>query len=195
MTAELGQIVSQLVATGQWSEVAPQLDALELRAVKQTDLDHWPYAAQLLGHIYNGDIEDARFVWKRAPAAHKQEPQLKAAFAVLQHLWNKAYQGLWPVLSSAQWSETLLPLVHAIANKQRQDAIRLVSCAYSSIQPDRLASLTGASSQETHQIVQSEGWQMNGDVILVTCKERNGSTKASQEHLQHLTEFVVQLEV
>lgn len=31
MTAELGQIVSQLVATGQWSEVAPQLDALELR--------------------------------------------------------------------------------------------------------------------------------------------------------------------
>lgn len=26
------------------------------QAVKQTDLDHWPYAAQLLGHIYNGDL-------------------------------------------------------------------------------------------------------------------------------------------
>lgn len=57
-------------------------------------------------------------------------------------------QGLWPVLSSAQWSEALLPLIHAIAAKQRQDAVRLVSCAYSSIQPDRLASLTGTSSQE-----------------------------------------------
>ncbi len=65
-------------------------------------------------------------------------------------------QGFWPLLTTTQWSEVTLPLVHAIAAKQRQDAVRLVSYAYSSIQPDRLASLTGTNPQEALQrIVQS----------------------------------------
>lgn len=65
-------------------------------------------------------------------------------------------QGFWPLLTTTQWSEVTLPLVHAIAAKQRQDAVRLVSYAYSSIQPDRLASLTGTNPQEALQrILQS----------------------------------------
>ncbi len=121
-------------------------------------------------------------------------------------------QGFWPLLTSTQWSEVTLPLVHAIAAKQRQDAVRLVSYAYSSIQPDRLASLTGTNPQEALQrivqspslhalsqirsilplhcdcrvgfltveliqwcafaVVQSEGWQMNGDVIMASLLTR-----------------------
>ena len=65
-------------------------------------------------------------------------------------------QGFWPLLTTTQWSEVTLPLVHAIAAKQQQDAVRLVSYAYSTIQPNRLASLTGTSHQEALQrIVQS----------------------------------------
>ena len=117
-------------------------------------------------------------------------------------------QGFWPLLTTTQWSKVTLPLVHAIAAKQRQDAVRLVSYAYSSIQPDRLASLTGTNPQEALQrivqspslhaltqtrrilplhcdcpvgflsvcliqccacaVAQSEGWQMNGDVIMAS---------------------------
>ena len=156
-----------------------------------------------------------------------QNPQLQAAFALLQQLWNKNYQvscqilscfvrsirsltnmplqGVWPALTSAQWSETTLPLVHAIADRQRQNAVQLVSCAYSSIQPARLAALTGTSPEDAlqskpthnlqgiplwyasstciqtflflviqayasicvHAVAQSEGWQLNGDAIVV----------------------------
>ena len=60
-------------------------------------------------------------------------------------------QGIWPALTSTQWSETALPLVHAIADRQRQHAVQLVSCAYSSIQPARLSALTGTSPQEALQ--------------------------------------------
>ncbi|KAA6427267.1 MAG: COP9 signalosome complex subunit 8 [Trebouxia sp. A1-2] len=154
MSASLLQVVEQLLASGQYGDVAPQLDAIEL-----------------------------------------QDTQLKAAFATLQHLWNKNYQGFWPLLTTTQWSEVTLPLVHAIAAKQRQDAVRLVSYAYSSIQPDRLASLTGTNPQEALQLAQSEGWQMNGDVIMVKREVQPDTHKESQDHLQHLTEFVVQLEV
>ncbi|DBA66407.1 hypothetical protein WJX79_004681 [Trebouxia sp. C0005] len=195
MSASLLQVVEQLLASGQYGDVAPQLDAIELQTVDQADLDRWPYAVQLLGHLYNSNLEDARFVYKRASSTHKQDTQLKAAFATLQHLWNKNYQGFWPLLTTTQWSEVTLPLVHAIAAKQRQDAVRLVSYAYSSIQPDRLASLTGTNPQEALQLAQSEGWQMNGDVIMVKREVQPDTHKESQDHLQHLTEFVVQLEV
>lgn len=102
-----------------------------------------------------------------------QNDELKAAFALLQQLWNKNYQvicqtqqcvaqsqkascslalqGVWPALTSCQWSKSAEPLVHAIARKQQQNAIQLVSCAYSSIQPARLAALTGSTSQEVLQ--------------------------------------------
>ncbi|KAL3137168.1 COP9 signalosome complex subunit 8 [Trebouxia sp. C0010 RCD-2024] len=142
------QVSSQLIAAGQYGDVASQLDVMELQT---TDLDQWPHTLQLLGHMYNGDIEDARFAWKRASDTHKQSSELKAALAVLQQLWNKNYQGVWPALTSFQWSESASPLVLAIATRQRQHAIQLVSCAYSSIQPARLAALTGSTPDEALQ--------------------------------------------
>lgn len=158
------QTATKLIAAGQYGDIAPELDVIELQTA---DLDQWPHALQLLGHIYNGDLEDARFVWKRASDTHKQNSELKAAFALLQQLWNKNYQGVWPALTSFQWSEPATPLVHAIAKRQQQQAIQLVSCAFSSIQPAQLAALTGSSSQDALQIAQSQGWQLNGETIMV----------------------------
>ena len=128
-------------------------------------------------------------------------------------------QGFWPLLTTTQWSKVTLPLVHAIAAKQRQDAVRLVSYAYSSIQPDRLASLTGTNPQEALQrivqspslhalsqarstpplpcdcgfgfltvwliqccayaVAQSEGWQMNGDVIMASILARKFTSRSA----------------
>lgn len=188
------QKVSKVIAAGRYGDVAPELDALDLQTTNQADLDQWPFTIHLLAHIYNGNLEDARFVWKRASSTHKQNPQFQAAFAVLQQLWNKNYQGIWPALTSTQWSETALPLVHAIADSQRQHAVQLVSCAYSSIQPARLSALTGTSPQEALQIAQSQGWELNGDVIVVNRKHLDNGSQAASDHLQNLTEFVVQLE-
>lgn len=185
------QAATQLIAAGQYGDVGPQLDMMELQIA---DLDQWPHTLQLLGHIYNGSLEDARFAWKRASDTHKQTPELKASFAILQQLWNKNYQGVWPALTSFQWSESAEPLVLAIAQRQRQHAVQLISCAYSSIQPARLAALTGSSSEEALQIAQSQGWQLHGEVILVKRHGADIGSKAASDHLQHLAEFVVQLE-
>lgn len=194
MASSMKEVI-QLVDSTPVEHLAPRLDELELQAWKKPDLDQWPCAAQLLGHIYTGNLQDARFVWKRATNEQKQDVQFKAAFKLLQHLWNKDYQGCWSILSSKQWSANLLKLVQAIAAKQRQHTVRLVSCAYSSIHPERLASLTGTNSQEALQIAQSEGWQLNNGTILVKGKKLiDDNSKPATDHLQHLTEFVIQLE-
>ena len=60
-------------------------------------------------------------------------------------------QTLWSTFASVAWAEPLPQLIQAIANKQRQHILQLVSWAYSSIQPERLAALTGTSSADVLQ--------------------------------------------
>lgn len=60
-------------------------------------------------------------------------------------------QTVWSTFASVAWAEPLPQLIQAIANKQRQHILQLVSWAYSSIQPERLAALTGISSADVLQ--------------------------------------------
>ena len=49
--------------------------------------------------ITNPCREDARFLYKRTPDATKAaSPELQAAFALLQRVWCKDYQHMWPAL-------------------------------------------------------------------------------------------------
>lgn len=60
-------------------------------------------------------------------------------------------QTVWSTFASVDWVEPMPQLIKAIADKQRQHVLQLVSWAYSSIQPERLASLTGTSSADVLQ--------------------------------------------
>lgn len=60
-------------------------------------------------------------------------------------------QTVWSTFPSVNWAEPMPQLIKAIADKQRKHMLQLVSWAYSSIQPERLASLTGTSSADVLQ--------------------------------------------
>jgi len=198
MASSGGSKAIELVTSGQYHAVAPCIDDLELQVTYRAELDQRPELAtlQLLGHIYNGNLEDARFVHKRSSVVQKQDSQFQAAFVILQHLWNKEYETVWSTFSSVNWAEPMPQLIKAISDKQRQHMLQLVSWAYSSIQPERLASLTGTSSADVLQIAQQEGWQLDQvkNVIRVERKQQKHTGPSSLDHLQHLTEIVVQLE-
>ena len=139
------QKVTNLIAAGQYGDLAPQLDDIELQVncmklkiaplgpdckqvlvcLQTADLDQWPHALQLLGHIYNGNLyvcpccvmqrhvvapfeqilsqfrfcsEDARFVWKRASNTHKQvHPcnMLSRLLCILMHQRCCAHLAEW----------------------------------------------------------------------------------------------------
>jgi hypothetical protein len=74
-------------------------------------------------------------------------PELQAGFSVLQRLWVRDYEGVWPQLRFG-WTAQLQPLAEALAGRVRQRTMRLVSAAYSTLSPEKLAALLGTSQQE-----------------------------------------------
>ncbi|KAG5625518.1 hypothetical protein H5410_010736, partial [Solanum commersonii] len=80
--------------------------------------DEWPYAIHLLGHIYSNDINSARFLWKKIPAAIKEaRPEVVAVWRIGQKLWTRDYVGVHEAIRGFSWSPEVQPFVASFAGK------------------------------------------------------------------------------
>ncbi|GFH06176.1 CSN8_PSD8_EIF3K domain-containing protein [Haematococcus lacustris] len=135
------------VASRQFDLVAGILDGAELEISNPTVLHEWPYALHLLGHIYNKQLIDARFLWKRIPAAVKQ--------ALEGHAWSPAVE----------------PYIRAVAVKTRAELLELLATAYSSVKPAKVASICGLPEAEALKVpvkvAAAEPLEVTGDLQLL----------------------------
>lgn len=163
MGAAIGDQLQSCIANHQFDAVARLLDSAELESRNPAVLEEgWPYALHLLGHIYNKNLEDARFVWKRIPINVKQNNQeLQAVWRVLQYLWQRQYQGMWQALQAYSWSPQLQPFMAALAEKTRAELLELISTAYSTVKPSKVAYICGLTEQEALTACQAAGWHWN----------------------------------
>ena len=84
--------------------------------------------ALVLGHMVKGDLESARFVWKRAPEPRRAaDEELRAAFAVLQAMWARDYPAAHAALRWGGWSPAAAPVVAHLAGKFRADTVALLT--------------------------------------------------------------------
>ncbi|BDA43843.1 probable COP9 signalosome complex subunit 8 [Coccomyxa sp. Obi] len=186
------------LSEGRYEDIAPQLDAEELQSSNPMVLTQdWPITVHLLGHIYNGKLEDARFLWKRAPEAVKeQDPELAAAFRLLQMTWNKDYQAIWPALGGHAWSPEASKLIAALHTKLRAHSLQLLSRSYSTISPAKAAVLLGASEAELQPLAEQEGWKLDPTTNMFKVEERvvEDAGYADLQHLERLSQYMVHLE-
>ena len=71
--------VDAALQAGDVSAVARLLDEAELCSPSPPVLEEgWPAALHLLAHVYNGDLPQARFLYKRLPDAAKADPQVNS---------------------------------------------------------------------------------------------------------------------
>ncbi len=82
----------------------------------------------------------------RVPAPQNSQ-ELQAIFRVLQHLWQRHYQGLWQALAYS-WSPPIQLFMSALAEKTRHELMDLISTAYSSVKPAKIASICGLTEQD-----------------------------------------------
>ncbi|CAL8469829.1 g9371 [Coccomyxa elongata] len=183
---------------GRFEDIAPQLDEEELQSSNPMVLTpDWPIAVHLLGHIYNGRLEDARFLWKRVPEAVKeQNPELAAAFRLLQMTWNKDYQAIWPALGGHAWSPEAAKVIAALHTKLRAHSLQLLSRSYSTISPAKAAVLLGASETELQPLAEQEGWKLDPTTKMFKVEERvvEDADYADLQHLERLSQYMVHLE-
>ncbi|KAI8470986.1 MAG: COP9 signalosome [Monoraphidium minutum] len=193
--------VQHALGAKEFQEVAPILDQAELESGDPNVLQDWPCALHLLGHVYNGNLEDARLLWKRIPQAQQQDPEADAAWRLLQYCWNRSYPGSWQALTAHQWSAQVQPLVDALVEKTRQRMAKLLATAYSQVSPAKAALLLGVSEADARQLAESLGWAEvpgapggPGPMLAPRAAAADGAGLDCRGALEQLTRYMVHLE-
>ncbi|XP_038644276.1 COP9 signalosome complex subunit 8 isoform X3 [Scyliorhinus canicula] len=73
------------------------------------------YAQLLALYLLHNDMNTARYLWKRIPQAIKTaNPELGAIWSVGQRIWQRDFPGIYTVISSHQWSDTIQPIMEEL---------------------------------------------------------------------------------
>nr|XP_056712544.1 COP9 signalosome complex subunit 8 [Euleptes europaea] len=132
-----------------------------------------PVYAQLLAlYLLHNDMNNARYLWKRIPAAIKSaNPELGAIWSVGQRIWQRDFPGIYTTIGAHQWSETIQPIMEALRDATRRRAFGLVSQAYTSISADDFAAFVGLPVEEAVKGVLEQGWQADSSTRMVMPKK------------------------
>lgn len=195
MAAAVRDQVQAAIDDQQFQQIAAVLDKAELESLNPEVLQDWPHALHLLGHVYTGNIADARFLWKRVPEECKTEPEVEAVWRLIQAFWCHHYQTIWQMLQGYQWSEQVRPIIDALAIKTREDTLGLLGRAYSIVASEQAAMLLGMSVQDAVPLCLSYGWQLDeADFLKVVQRKRGGGVRNGSANLRQLTEYLMHLE-
>jgi len=183
----------------QFSKVAALCDRLELEiAMNGEELTlTFPFALQILGHLYNNDLNSARFAWKRIPAAMKDKlPEATAAWRVGQAMWRHDQAATYAAINAYTWTLTTTPLVRALKEDFSSRVLSLLCRSYSSIAAADTAVFLGLSKEEAVALVTGKGWIYDeaSDMLSVHMEQVSEEQKTKVGQLQHLTEYVFHLE-
>jgi len=163
------------------------------------------YAIFLSCFLIRGDMEDARHLWRRAPAAVKASQELSSLWEVGKCLWVHDAMGAYRALAvSAAISQSMSIWSEKISRSVRKQQEELVSTGYSTIALERLAPMLNMSIEEATSRCQALGWTIEDSFVrpvpsahaAVTQKD---SGKSDMQHntalIKSMSKYVAQFEV
>ncbi|XP_041976601.1 COP9 signalosome complex subunit 8 [Aricia agestis] len=156
------------------------------------------YAQLLAIYLYQNDLCDAKFLWKRIPQnVSTSNPEIAAIWAIGQKLWKKDFPGTYQALKGYNWTEPVAPIIEALEEKVRASVFNLIGRSYSSISLDTVVLMTGLNKDAVLQITRDLKWTLNEDGVTLqpTPKSLPAPLQTSSEdQLFKLTDFVTFLE-
>ncbi|XP_060684033.1 COP9 signalosome complex subunit 8 [Hemiscyllium ocellatum] len=156
------------------------------------------YGQLLALYLLHNDMNTARYLWKRIPQAIKTaNPELGAIWSVGQRIWQRDFPGIYTVISSHQWSDTIQPIMEELRDATRRRAFGLVAQAYTSISADDLAAFVGLPVEDAVKAVLEQGWQADPSTRMVVPKKAEPPPVPqipNEQQLARLTDYVAFLE-
>ncbi|XP_066581832.1 COP9 signalosome complex subunit 8 [Prorops nasuta] len=160
------------------------------------------YAQLLAVYLYENDLCNAKYLWKRIPS------NVKAANAELGQIWivgKRMWQRDWSAVHIAldgKWSSDVGYIMAEIREKVRERAMNLIAEAYSSLELSVLASMTGLSIDGARQAAASWNWRIDGttvqtrkmDMLQHYSNLAPESALLTEDQLEKLTQIVSFLE-
>ncbi|XP_064646661.1 COP9 signalosome complex subunit 8-like [Lineus longissimus] len=155
------------------------------------------YGQLLAAYLLQNDLPNSKYLWKRIPAAVKTaNPELGNIWSVGQKIWLRDFPGVYESLKK-EWSESIQPLMTALADSTRKRALLLVSQAYSSICIEDFSAFVGVPASDAAKIAIEEGWQADSQSKMIMPKKPVPTVSTiipGEQQLARLTEFVAFLE-
>ncbi|XP_033182812.1 COP9 signalosome subunit 8 [Bombus vancouverensis nearcticus] len=157
------------------------------------------YAQLLAVYLYQNDLCNAKYLWKRIPADLKSgNRELGQIWVVGQRMWQRDWPAVHVALN-AEWSEDVSDIMAALKDNVRERAIILISRAYSSLGLTVFASMTGLTLEEARRVAIERGWVVDGTMVQPCKIQKEESNLAhevclTEDQLYKLTQFVSFLE-
>ncbi|XP_004299964.1 PREDICTED: COP9 signalosome complex subunit 8 [Fragaria vesca subsp. vesca] len=191
--------LSSALASKSYERIADICDDIMLQVAAEgvSFQEDWPYAIHLLGHIYAGDINSMRFLWKSMPSAVKENNrEVQAAWRIGQKLWVRDYVGVYEAIHGFNWSQEAEGLVAAFSDLYTKKMFQLLQSAYSTISIQDTSLFLNMNDDDVKNYVQQQGWIVDPASQMITVKKQPIVTeqKLNPSKLQNLTEYVFHLE-
>ncbi|XP_053606244.1 COP9 signalosome complex subunit 8 [Plodia interpunctella] len=156
------------------------------------------YAQLLAIYLYQNDLCNAKFLWKRIPPnITGSNPEIAAIWAVGQKLWKKDLAGTYQALTAYTWTEPVANIIRALEEKIRDRAFNLIGQSYSSISIDTVILMTGLTKEAVLHACRDRKWVVGDDGFTVNPTPPMQPAPlhtSSEDQLFKLTEFVSFLE-
>lgn len=154
------------------------------------------YKLQMLGYLLDGQMEAARFLWKRLPPSLREEPELAALWGgVGKASWARNTPAALKALAARAWAPPLLPeLVEALKHRLREEEWNTVGNAFSVIRPETLAGRLGMTLADAKAAAAARGWQLGDDGCIHPKKPApSPGPMPGADTLRQLTQYVAHL--
>ncbi|XP_014249791.1 COP9 signalosome complex subunit 8 [Cimex lectularius] len=176
-------------------QLAEELEKQELQA--QGGVSTPQLYGQLLAiYLYQFDLCNAKFLWKRIPQNIKsQNTELGHIWNVGKAMWQRELPAVYTALSSTSWTDNVKPIMVGLKDKVREKCIGLVCKAYSSLNLEMLSLLLGMTTQEAIELAKKNGWNIEDNIIFpVQQTSIPVNITSTEQQLHKLTNFVSFLE-
>lgn len=156
------------------------------------------YTQLLAVYLFQNDICNAKFLWKRTPDEIKlSTPELAKLWNVGCHIWKRDFVAVYNALKE-EWSPSIQPIITALTEKLQKRTFDLVSNAYTSIRAEELAKLMGITREAALSAAVTSGWISDPATGMITPKKTELPQKeiplTSEQELALLTDYVSFLE-
>eukprot|EP01064_Diplonema_japonicum_P019077 TRINITY_DN27788_c0_g1_i1.p1 TRINITY_DN27788_c0_g1~~TRINITY_DN27788_c0_g1_i1.p1 ORF type:complete len:202 (+),score=59.78 TRINITY_DN27788_c0_g1_i1:46-651(+) len=149
--------VFKYVELGSWDKVA--------REIEEHDSMHYDkpatgavYAVGMLAYLVCGDLNSARFLYKRLSQSLQRDVDVTAVWKIVKALWNEEMPAAHEALAKHPWAGSFTTLVVALQAEIREKTLTLLRAVYITIPVSEAAQMLCIPREEVIELAKSVNW-------------------------------------
>mmetsp|Transcript_18444 Transcript_18444/g.20510 ORF Transcript_18444/g.20510 Transcript_18444/m.20510 type:complete len:201 (+) Transcript_18444:21-623(+) len=196
-TGPIDHQIQPLVAGKNWSALSATVENYELDACNEKDEASPYYTVLILANLLQGELENARFVWKRAPKDSKAPgTSICAAWEIGKAMWQRDYAKVYTAMAAFKGSKIEdVCCAHLRDTVFRESVCKLLGKGFSTISTKEASVYLGLAPAEVSKYCSAAGWEkLEGDMWKPTLNLKPNTETSHLTDLKPLAKYIVHLE-